>query len=462
MEVSSIITLLASFQMVLTKETIQNLSVLFRGALLADGPRTVTGCLCAAFPWVVKHWTVYENVLRRARFSSLALSRILFQMIMELCPRNLPLLFIIDETLVRRYGPRVVGIGMHRDAVRSSKHNVVVTPGHKWICLSIAVKLPFANRYYALPILTLLYTTKKPAKRNKAPRPYNQHRTVGDLTLLAMKIVIRWMPRGRKFLLIGDGAYGSHEMADAFNPNSSCERLANGCLVSRFRLDGATYGKPTKKKKGRGRKPVKGKRLATPKAIAEKNGAKFTRTKVKWYGATVREVLLISRTGLWYKCGYKPTMIRWVLVRDPEGKREDEVFFTTDLGLSQKQIIELYVRRWSLETTFQEAREYLGIETLRNRCSRSIGRTVPMLFSMYSLVVLWFTKMVKKPEQAVVSRPWYEKHVLTFSDMFRAAQQNVLREPISPRSSCATGEFIFRTLMGLPAKSRIGRKKRAA
>lgn len=462
MEVSSIIALIASFRMVVTNETLQNLMVLFRGAMLTDGPRTITGCLHAAFPWVTKHWTVYENVLRRATFSSLALSKILLQMIIELCPRNLPLLFIIDETLVRRYGPRVVGVGMHRDAVRSSKHNVVVTPGHKWVCLSIAVKMVFTERYYALPILTLLYTTKKPAKRNKAPKAYNRHRTVGDLALLAIKIIVRWLPKGRKFLVLGDGAYGTHEMADAFNPNSSYERFMCGFLVSRFRLDGATYGKPMQNKKGRGRKPGKGKRLATPEAVANKRGAKFTRTKVKWYGATVREVLLISRTGLWYKCGYKPTMIRWVLVRDPKGEKEDEVFFTTDLGMSLKQIIELYVRRWSLETTFQETREYLGIETLRNRCSKSIRRAVPMLFSLYSLVVLWFTKTVKKPEQAIVSRPWYEKPTLTFSDMYRAVQLEILREPISPHSSCTTGEFIFRTRLGLLENSKKGKKKRAA
>ena len=86
--VSTFVMLMASFSPVLTARTAANLAVLSRGALLATGPRTVTGCLRAAWPWVRKHWSVYHNVLCRARLSGPALAGILFGQAMRLTPEG--------------------------------------------------------------------------------------------------------------------------------------------------------------------------------------------------------------------------------------------------------------------------------------------------------------------------------------------------------------------------------------
>ncbi len=55
--------------------------------------------------------------------------------------------------------------------------------------------------------------------------------------------------------------------------------------------------------------------------------------------------------------------IRWVFVHDLTGTHRDDYFFTTDISLSPKAIIEIYTGRWSIETMFQEKRAYLGLET---------------------------------------------------------------------------------------------------
>ena len=116
--VSTLMVLMASFDSAFTAPTAANVGVLLRGAVLAHGPRTVTGCMLAAWPWVTKHWSVYANVPRRAKMDLHRLSWILFQMILKLIPKDSVIELTVDESLVRRYGPRVVGVGMHRDAVR--------------------------------------------------------------------------------------------------------------------------------------------------------------------------------------------------------------------------------------------------------------------------------------------------------------------------------------------------------
>ena len=436
--VSTIVACLASFAPAVTAPTLENLGVLLRGALLATGPRTVTGCMKAAWPWVTKHWSVYENVFRRARLKLLVLGRLLFRLALTLVPPEAVILLVVDESLVRRYGPFVPGVGMHRDSVRSSRGRHQVTPGHKWVTLGVVVWLPFMGRPVALPVLSVLYTAEKQAKRNRRGPLHRVHRTATELALVMVRWVVRWAPE-RQFRLVGDGAYGTHELADAFTAASKYPSLRRVRLVSRFKFDGATFAPPAPYS-GRGRPRVKGEQLPSPAAVASDPTTRWEPVTVAWYGATRKEVLLGSRTGLWYRKSSGATPVRWVVVRDPERKRRDEVFFTTEMELQVKEIVEIFVCRWNIETTFQEARSLLGLETLRNWTVEAVRRSVPMLLGLYTLIVVWFAQHVHAPEACRRQTPWYKKASVTFSDMFAAARQDVLSEGLSARSEAKTDE----------------------
>jgi hypothetical protein len=416
---------------VLTVPTYQNFAVLVRGAILAVGSRTVTACLVAALPWVSKHFSAYENVGRRAELPMRAMAQWLFRLILGLVPKKAVIELATDDTLARRFGLHVVGIGMHRDAVASSRRRHAVSPGHKWVTLAVVVRLPFCVRPYALPVLSVLCEPRTPAKRNRAKPLYRAHRTPAELALLMVRIVVRWAPE-RRFRLLGDGGYATHDLAAALCPGSPRERLRRVSLVSRFPMSGATYAPPPPYA-GRGRPPVKGAKRPTPQEVASDPATVWTRRRVRWYGGTRKTVLVASRTGLWYRGGCPATPVRWVVVRDPKGERADEAFFTTDVVMGPKAILESFVRRWPIETTFQEARAYLGLETLRNRTAQAVRRSVPMLLALYSLVVVWFARHVQRPESWVRRTPWYRKLWVTFSDMLAAARQDVLGELFSSR-----------------------------
>ena len=80
-----------------------------------------------------------------------------------------------------------------------------------------------------------------------------------------------------------------------------------------------------------------------------------------WYGCKQEKTLEItSDTALWYRPGTPPKPIRWVLVRDPEGKRAPQAFFSTDTARKPADILALFVRRWQVEVTFAETRAHLG------------------------------------------------------------------------------------------------------
>ena len=83
-----------------------------------------------------------------------------------------------------------------------------------------------------------------------------------------------------------------------------------------------------------------------------------------------------------------PLPIRWVLVRDPQGKFEPQALLCTDLTVEPVQILEWFVLRWRLEVTWQEARAHLGMETQRQWNELAIARTTPALLGLFSMVTL--------------------------------------------------------------------------
>ena len=138
-------------------------------------------------------------------------------------------------------------------------------------------------------------------------------------------------------------------------------------MVTRLRLDAALYDPPTPRNPGQlGRPRLKGDRLPTIKSIIEdKNTCRTRIILARWYSHYDRPMEIISATAIWYHIGAKPVPIRWVGARDPLGKFPTQALLCTDPSVDPAQILSWFMLRWQVETTFQETRAHLGIETQR-------------------------------------------------------------------------------------------------
>jgi hypothetical protein len=284
-----------------------------------------------------------------------------------------------------------------------------------------------------------LHLPDTPTRRSKV-RMKKKHRTPAQIARSLVAIVARWAPN-RRFHLICDKVFASHELADSMNPKGKIPGLRNVSMVSHLQMDASLYSPPPPYR-GKGRKRVKGDKLPGPGLVASMPRVRWTTIEVAWYGGKRKVVKFISRNGLWYRCGYMATWVRWVLVRDPDGKREDRVIFTTDPGLSARDIIELFVVRWSLEVTFEETKRHLGVESLRNRSTKSVSRSVPFLLSLYSFIVLWYHLCGPDVDPGFSSSPWYKKTHLTFSDLLDLARNDVLMEILFIQVGSKPCEFL--------------------
>jgi hypothetical protein len=105
-----------------------------------------------------------------------------------------------------------------------------------------------------------------------------------------------------------------------------------------------------------------------------------------------------------------------VLIRDPQDKFAPQALLSTNVAHTPQQIIEWFVRRWTMEVTFAEVRAHLGVETQRQWNDLAITRTTPALMGLYSLVTLTAQALLKSESRIVRGAAWYTKAQPTFSD----------------------------------------------
>jgi DDE superfamily endonuclease len=386
--------------------------VLVLGALLAPGKRTVSSCLrVMGLAWE-EHFTNYHRVLNRATWSALQASQILLGLLVRvLVPPGATIVLGADDTVERRSGRQIKAKGCYRDAVRSSRKHVVKCFGLKWVSMMLLVPVPWATRVWALPFLTVLCWPPK----SRHPR---RHKTSVDWARQMVKQTRRWLP-GRLLVFVVDGGFAAVTLAQACVAN-------HVTMVSRLRLDAALYHPPTPPPPGqRGRKPAKGSRQRSLKVWAARADTPWQETTVDWYRGERKRLWVFSRTALWYTPGLAPVAIRFVLVRDPEGKLSDAAFFCTDVHATPEQILHWVVLRWSVEVTFEEARAQLGVETQRQWADKAIARTTPVLLGLFSLVTVLALRLCPEGRIPVEGSAWYRKPEATFADCLAVVRQRI-------------------------------------
>jgi hypothetical protein len=329
-------------------------------AVLTSGRRTIANLLRTLGPLVQGHPTTYQRVFSAASWSGLHLGlRLTGFLLAHVLPDGVVHL-VGDDTVDGHKGKKVYGKARHRDPVRSTHTYTTWRYGHKWIVLAVLVQFPFATRPWALPLLIDLYRSAEDNRRRGRP-----HRTPAQLMCWLLRLLLLRFPK-RSFLFLGDAGYGSHAVA------RFCYRHRHPLtLVSKLHPAANLY-QPPSPYRGYGRPRLKGDKLPKPSEAAAQR--RHRRLTVGWYGGGHRQVAVVSATGHWHKAGRGLVPIRWVFVRDLSGTHRDEYFYTTDPGLTPATLITLYTTRWNIETTFQEMRAHLGLETTRGWCRTTVLR----------------------------------------------------------------------------------------
>ena len=420
---NTILPVLSIFLPLFSLPSYNNFLLLFYAHILCKGRRTVTELLKRIDLRHVKNFSKYHDFFRKAKWSSLKGAKILFLKLVALV--NGEILVSIDSTVERRKGPKIKGLGIQRDAVRSTKSRKVLVPGLNWLVCAIHIKLPWCNRSWAFPFLSILMNPEHPLSTSLNKRDLNsskKHKTMAQWTCQVVMLLRRWLGSNKKISIAVDSAFATYA-------------LANKCidygvvLISRMRMDARTFEFPSEWK-GQGRKRLVGKRLLTFKAMVEDPRTVWDTIEVVWYGGKRKKMEILTGTCLWYGYGIRPVPIKWILTKEPNNKTTASVLFSTDVEMTVEDVIENFICRWQLEVTFEEARRHLGMETQRQWSDNAIDRITPCILASYSIINLIVLENLKTTGKSIPiqASSWYKKAHVTFSDVLAYLRREILEE----------------------------------
>jgi hypothetical protein len=367
----------------------------------------------------------YYNFFERSAWTSSGLAYRVAVLIFTRLKWLSPITLLVDDTLAHKRGKSVWGLGWFRDAVASTKKRVATASGHNWVVVAVAVYLPFTKA----PILALPLVARLRQSGKGQP-------SCPELARQMLQEVLDWFP-GKRFTLIGDGAYASKALLAPLDGRVT--------FVGRLRGDAALFDPkvPQAKKGQRGRKATKGPRLPSPKEAA----AKADRKRVAvgpwcWQAITVtvygcaRDLKALGYEVVW------PTVlglrvVRVVVVRDPEGRLRDAYLFTTDVDASLAWVVTQFAWRWSIEVLFRASKQVLDIEAPQHRSQESVEKLAPWVWSMQSVIMVWYLtaghELPEAQELRGLMGEWDSEWSLRH--MVQVLRRAVLNATINPNSA---------------------------
>ena len=404
---------------------------IFAGMLLAQDRRRTASKWFRAAGIGAEYKSAYKHLASVGRESVPVATRVLRTVAEHAAGRaGDRVLFAIDDTLTKRYGPLVEGAGIHHNPTPGPAGSELAY-GHNFVVVARVAEHPERGAV-ALPPRADLYVRKKDVS-TLPPRYKFEFKTKLERAVRPLEWLKTWRLDGQKRVWIAaDGGYAKKPIIDA------CRRLGF-TLVSRLRKDAALYDVPKPPKgKGRGRPRKYGeKRIDLAKRAAHAKG--WTTETVVLYGREVtKRYKAFLATG-------RPAggVVRVVLVKEDDGSWV--AFFCTDPDAAPAEIPEAVADRNSLEQAFEDAKEIWGAgqQQLRN-LHANVG-AFSMNLWMMTLTELWAWD---RPERELVdraARPWDNKpRRPSHNDKRKSLLRVVLREELNRLPRRGPGSRLFR------------------
>jgi hypothetical protein len=406
---------LTVFSAVLDKRSAVRLATLWLGVVLARGRRTVTRWIRAA-GLSDQFRCCYDTIAAAGKRADLLAARLTHAAVKPLVAGESRLLFALDDTPTRRYGPYVQGAGLHHNPTPGPAGGPFVY-GHVWVVLALLAKHA-AWGTIALPLLARLYVRKKnlssiPQKHR--PKFHTKLEQAIELLTWAKTWLNSW---GKSLWVVADGAYAK---APFLKP-----AMALGVtVVSRLRKDAAVFDVPSPPRKGqRGRRRKYGKRrLGLVQRATHRHGWQ-TGTFDLYGKATTKTYKTFLAT--WPPVG---GVIRVVVVKESHGWI---AFFCTDPAASVQDILEAVADRFSLEIAFRDLKEIVGAGQQQTRFHFANVGSFHLCVWTFTLTEAWAWR---RDEAALVDRrssPWdTEPRRPSHADKRNALRRELLREELS-------------------------------
>jgi DDE superfamily endonuclease len=405
---------IAALQAPLHRRLAWRLEPMLLGVVMAKGRRTVTSWLRAA--GLQTQWQDYYYFLAAVgRLSAYLAMRLLRLLIAQLRPEG-PLVFALDDTPTKRYGPKVEGAGLHHNPTPGPARQRLLY-GHLWVTLAWIVRHPLWGAI-GLPLQAQLYLRRVDVQRlaQRCPWPFRTKLELAKQLVVQLTHVLALL--GRPLWFVTDGGY-------AKRPFLRVAREQPGVvIISRLRRDAALWSVPSPlpaRQRGRGRPRTYGRqRLNLAKRAGQQRGWQWV--TCRQYG---RERVKKIKT---FEATYKPAggRIRVVLVQEAHGWLP---YFSTEPSLPATTILEQVADRGALEQDHHDLKEVEGTGQQQVRTLWANLGAFHLTMWAHSLTELWAWF---QPKEVLCDRsdsPWDDApRRPSHADRRKALQRSCLAE----------------------------------
>jgi DDE superfamily endonuclease len=364
---------------------------LLRGVLFAQGRRTVASWLRAAA--LGKDFRQYYYFLGSLGPRAGVIAAVLLRLVVGVILPGERLLFGLDDTPTKRYGPHVEGAGVHHNPTPGPAGQKFLY-GHVWVTLALLVRHPLWGAI-GLPLRAWLYVRRK--NIGQLPRWYRvAFRTKLEMAAEAVAWLAAWLKYlGKTLWIVADGAY-------AKRPFLKAAKAAGVVVVSRLRKDAALWSVPAPPRPGaakrRGPRPKYGKeKLSLAKRAGHRRG--WQTVDCTLYGATA------TKTFKTFLATYPPAggLIRVAPMREPDGW---VAFFCTDPQATVTQILEAVADRAAVEQDFHDLKEVHGAGQQQVRYYWANVAVFHLNLWLHTLIELWAWTKTQGQLCDRRDRPW--------------------------------------------------------
>lgn len=391
------------------------LTTVVAGILFASGRRTVSSWWRAAR--VGSGFRSYYYFLDSVGRKTKPIAAVLLRIVLDRIDAGDRLVFALDDTPTKRYGPKVQGAGVHHNPTPGPAGSKFLF-GHSWVTLSRVAHHARCG-VIGLPLLGMLYVRKK----DVPSLPVGAGVTFRTKLVMAAEMVT-WLrsqlPSEAQPWAVVDGGYTKREF---LRPAMK----AGFVVVARLRKDAALFDLPRvvppDQKRGRGRPPIYGKnRLSLAKRAGQTRG--WTEVTVKT--TTGRSVTKRFKTFLatWHPAG---GVVRVVILKEDDGSWRP--FLCTDVEASVEAIVQTVHDRWAIEQNYHDLKEVERIEQVQLRRAWANVGAFNLNLWVHTLIEVWAWGRPEASLSDRSDRPWDDaSRRPSHADRRRALHRDLLTE----------------------------------
>jgi len=363
------------------------------------GRHTVTGLLCAGGRQFID-WSADYRLFSRDVWEIRELFAPITRGVVDLQPPGAAFVTAMDDTLVKKTGPRIPGVAYRRDPLSPAFHTNFIRAQR---FLQVSAMLPHAVPAGSARAIPIVYQHVPPVpkpKKTASPEEWDAYRlqrraqnlsTHGVRALHQIREDLDQRHRALDRILIAgvDGSYTNTTVLKNLPYRTT--------LIGRIRKDAKLFALP----RPEDQPPVGSKRqygapLPTPEQIRQDESVPWREVRAfasgKMHTFRVKTVTPV----LWKKAGADRSLRLIVIApvgyRPRQGSkllyRQPAYLICTDPNLPLDQVLQYYLWRWDIEVNHRDEKQIIGVGEAQVRSPRSVDRQPALAVVSYAILML--------------------------------------------------------------------------